>query len=255
MTRTPRRAIGNCRGATIQRMVPGRRPFPVAASIALIAGAFLGACAPAPRTGQELDRAADEALRHISVSLSADGVSLVATGAFADFGLNGGGAHQVRVRIVDRLELQLRLESDVELAFAEPPTLCLVGPYSAPDDAGLSEPCWGEPDLSGLFAAQLSNDPASHPLLRAGKPIEFSAPLNRGSTRCDYPAGQWVLELKADPLVDGSPAGARYAPDVRFDVALPDDRPLALLPTTETRYCGLATAVYREQGEPTVIEP
>ena len=79
--------------------------------------------------------------------------------------------------------------------------------------------------------------------------------LNRGTQRCDYPPGQWELELKLNPIVDGSAAGARYVPDTTFDVPISETGRLTLLPTTETRYCGLATAVFQQQGAPEVVEP
>jgi hypothetical protein len=139
------------------------------------------------------------------------------------------------------------------VSFATPLRLCLVGPDSAPDDAGLEEPCWGEPDLETLDAARLPTDGAGHPLLAAARPLTITADLRRGDVRCDYPPGRWVLEIKADPIVDGTPAGARYLPDVAVEV--PFDRSQALPVVARARYCGLASRVYREQGEPEVLGP
>ena len=103
--------------------------------------------------------------------------------------------------------------------------------------------------------AELGRDTAGHYLLTPGQPIDLDVQLGRGTQRCDYPPGKWQVELKLNPIVEGGPVGARYLPDTEFDVPIPSTGPLQLLPTTETRYCGLATAVVQQQGEPEVIEP
>ena len=187
---------------------------------------------------------------HMTVSAS-DG-TLLATGAFADFGVNGGGARQVKVRIVDSMDLALQIAADQEVVLAEPPVVCLVGPYSAPDDAGLESPCWGDPDLSALLAAKLSRNADNHYVLGM-TPVNVSTTLQRGTQRCDYPPGAWEVELKLNPV--GTGEGARYIPDTPFDVPVTTAGPLQLLPTTHTRYCGLATAVYQQQGEPDISAP
>lgn len=209
------------------------------------------ACAGGPPTSV----VTDDPFGGLHVRLSASDVGLLATGAFADFGINGGGARQVRVRIVDNLGISLRITADRPITLAEPPVVCLVGPYSAPDDAGLESPCWGAPDLSLLLTGQLARDSAGHYLLDPNTPVGLNIELSRGIERCDYPPGKWEVELKLNPIVDGSPAGARYVPDTPFDVPISETGPLTLLPTTETRYCGLATAVFQQQGEPEVVEP
>jgi hypothetical protein len=222
-------------------------------SLVLPLGILLAACSLA-LTGEQPDQR-DAVLGRIKLTPTAGDAALVATGAIADFGVNGGGARQVRVRIVDSLDVGVGITTDRDITLAEPPIICLVGPYSAPDDAGLSSPCWGQPDLTSLLLPKLAQDAAGHYLLSAGQPIELDAQLNRGTERCDYPPGRWEVELKLNPLVDGGAAGARYVPDTEFDVPLPSTGPLQLLPTTETRYCGLATAVVQQQGEPEVVEP
>jgi hypothetical protein len=214
---------------------------------ALAAGGLIGACsAAAPATPSQ------DPLSAVHVTPTVGGTSLVATGAFADFGVNGGGARQVRVRIVDSMELDLQIAADQEIVLAEAPVLCLVGPYSAPDDAGLESPCWGEPDLSALLAAELTLNADDHYVLST-TPVNVSTTLQRGTQRCDYPPGKWQVELKLNPA--GSSEGGRYIPDTTFDVPITDAGPLQLLPTTQTRYCGLATAVVQQQGEPEVVAP
>jgi hypothetical protein len=214
-------------------------------SLVVVCCLFVGCQQTAPA-------AADDPLGSVRLTPTVSDTSLVATGAFADFGVNGGGARQVRVRIIDSMDLGLHIASDHEIVLAEPPVLCLVGPYSAPDDAGLESPCWGEPDLSPLLAAKLARDSAGHYVLGT-TPIDLNTTLQRGAQRCDYPPGKWQVELKLNPV--GSSEGARYIPDTTFEVPITNTGPLQLLPTTQTRYCGLATAVVQQQGEPEVVAP
>jgi len=214
-------------------------------AFALAGAGLLAACSAAPATPSA------DPLASVHVTPTVGDTTLMATGAFADFGVNGGGARQVRVRIVDSMDLRLQITSDQEVVLAEPPFICLVGPYSAPDDAGLESPCWGEPDLGPTLTAQLAKDAAGHYVLGATA-VDVSTTLNRGSQRCDYPPGKWEVELKLKPL--GSDV-ARYVPDTTFDVPIAETGPLKLLPTTQTRYCGLATAIVQQQGEPEVIQP
>ena len=178
----------------------------------------------------------------------------MATDAIADFGIDEG-IRLVRVRIVSELRLSIRLEADHDVALAEPARLCIVGPYSAPDDAGLSDPCWGSPDPGELLAAQLESDPAGHPVLSADRPILVAASLVRGDARCDYPPGEWHVEVVLNPLIDGSPVGDLYLPYATMDVPLERADAAPLAEVLEDRYCGLASAVYREQGEPPVASP
>ena len=216
---------------------------------------WLGAaCTAAPLSPGQRDGLAEDLVSSITLTPSVGAVSLVAAGAIADFGVGSpDGVRLVRVRIVDTLELTLRLETGHDIALAEPPSLCLVGPYSAPDDAGLSDPCWGEPDLGALLAQELTVNAAGKPLLAADRPVDIAVALERGDQSCDYPTGAWLIELKLNPMVDGSPAGSRDGPGVPINVPLPAPEPLLWLPPTQTRYCGLATLVYQQQGEPQVI--
>lgn len=205
-----------------------------------------------PRSPEQREVAARELLSGIRVSATVSSSSLAAAHAIADFGLQEG-VRLVRVRIVDGLTLELRIEATRAVAFAEPPKFCLVGPFSAPDDAGLSDPCWGEPDLGVVAAGGLPRDQVGRPTFMAGAPVTLTATVERGDVRCDYPPGKWVLEIKADPMVDGTAMGARYLPEVGFEVPFATPDPLTLL--AQTRYCGLANVVYREQGEPPVVNP
>jgi hypothetical protein len=188
----------------------------------------------------------------VNVTATLTGSSLLATNAIADFGISGG-IRSVHVRIVDRLQLDVRVETARDIVLAEPPRLCLVGPYSAPDDAGLTDRCWGEPDLAALFAAKLPKDAAGRPMLAPGTPIVLTVPLQRGTARCDYPPGTWQLELTMNPLIDGSASGNREPPAVKLDVPFATAQPLTLV--TTSRYCGLAETIYQDQGEPPVATP
>jgi hypothetical protein len=226
----------------------------VLASAAVVVGAGLWACGPAPVPSPSRHAAdLDDLVAGVRVSVDVADSSLLATEAVADFGIEEG-VRMVRVRIVDELDLDIRIETTETLTLAGPPRVCLVGPYSAPDDAGLSDRCWGEPDLGGLLAQRLTTDPTGHPMLLAGQPIVLSGGLQRGTVRCDYPPGAWQLEVTLEPLLDGSSSGRIELPPVGIGVPYLVADPLRLV-LLDTRYCGLATVVFRDQGEPPVATP
>jgi hypothetical protein len=226
--------------------------------VVLVAGlglwAWTSAQAPAP-PAEKPPLTAAEVLSEVRVSATVVDHSLAATHAVADFGI-AEGVRLVRVRILDELQLELRVESGVDLALAGPPRVCLVGPYSAPDDGGLTDRCWGDPDLAGLLAAKLATDAGGHPTLDATQaPLIVAASLRRGEVRCDYPPGDWQLEVTLEPLVDGVSLGVIDLPSIALSVPADAEDPTPLPLTESRRYCGLATAVYREQGEPPVVAP
>jgi hypothetical protein len=222
--------------------------------LVLLAALALSACtAAAPESSADRLRMATEAIRGVRLSAAVIDRSLAATEAVADFAI-ADDVRLVRVRIVDDLHLKLSLDAPTSITLAEPPRVCLVGPYSAPDDAGLSDRCWGEPDLGTLVAAELPADAAGHPQLSADHPIVVDATLGRGQARCDYPPGAWTLEVTLEPLVDGASAGAIDLPTISFDVPWQTPQPIPLR-LFDSRYCGLANAVYREQGEPPIATP
>jgi hypothetical protein len=213
---------------------------------ALVGGMSLWACAAARPSSPEP--------AEVRVAATVVASSLAATDAIADFGIEGG-VRMVTVRIVDQLQMELRIETEGSLVLAGPPHVCLVGPFWAPDDAGLTDRCWGEPDLGGLLAAELATDAAGHPILDGDSPIIVVAKLRRGDVRCDYPPGDWQLEVRFEPLVNGASVGATDLSPVGFSVPAQVGNQLPLSMVKASRYCGLANVVYREQGEPPVAPP
>lgn len=224
------------------------------ALILLLGGVAIGAWAALVphRTPAQLEAVAGELVAGIHVSATVVGSSLAATEGIADFGI-GKGLRLVRVRIVDELAIELRIDAVRDVLLAELPRFCLVGPFAAPDDAGLSDRCWGEPDLAASVSARLPTDGSGNVAVHVGQPVIVAVVLHRGDVRCDYPPGKWVLEIEANPLIDGAPAGARSLPNVSLVVPWATDGPLAL--RQKTRYCGLANGPYLEQGEPSVKSP
>jgi len=236
--------------------VARRTRLAVIAALVVLAGAtlwWLSSSAP-PRSPEQRREAAQTLADEIGGAVTVTGASFVATQATADLGISGG-VHLVGVRILDELHLDLTIEARHTVALGSPLRVCLVGPYSAPDDAGLSDPCWGEPELGSLVAAQITSDASGHPQMEADPPIRLAVTLRRGDTRCDYPPGDWTLEITASPMVDGTPADPIHLAPV--GVAVPFDRASALsfLPVNETRYCGLASVIHRDQGEPPLASP
>ncbi len=231
------------------------RILTVSALIVLVFGVALwGKLGPRPLSPEEREVAAQELVSGIQVSTKVSGSSLVATKALVDF-LTADDVRLVLVRIVDGIDLEIRVETDHAVAFSEPPRFCLIGPFSAPDDGGFSSPCWGAPEIGELLAAQLPADGAGHAMFPAGRVIMLSATIRRVDRRCDYPAGRWALQVEANPLVDGTPMGVRQLAEIGFDVPYAGTGPLAFLPVSTTRYCGLANVVYKVQGEPELASP
>ncbi len=163
------------------------------------------------------------------------------------------GISLVRVRIVDTLDVGITLTSESGITLAGPPVLCLHWVDAAPDDAGLESPCWGTPDPSSEIAALMARDDGTWGLDAAGA-VAVHAQAARVSGRCDYPPGAWVLQVTLVPSVDGvaqEPTYIRAPFEVAYD---PTEVPERLGPT-ETRFCGLATEVIREQGAPPTQGP
>ncbi len=236
----------------------GLRMVLMSALIVLVSGLVLWGIASrpssVPRSAEEREVAAGELLAGIRISTSLSGATLAASKALVDF-LAENDVRLVLVRIVEDLELEIRIETDQAVRFREPPSLCLIGPYSAPDDAGYSSPCWGTPDMGALLAAQLPSDGAGHAMFPAGRAIALPATLQRGGHRCDYPPGRWLLVVEANPLVDGTPMGARQLAEIAFEIPWSNSSPLPFLPVKTVAYCGLANIVYKEQGAPQIASP
>lgn len=241
-------------------MSSNRRSLAVAAALLLLIAVvgWVSGVRLVPRSPDQRLQAGSELLDGIHVTPTVTSVALVAGGAIADDFEQG--VRLVRVRIIERLELELLIQAEHDVAFGVPPQLCLVGADSAPDDAGLENRCWGMPDLGDFLAAHLTPDAIGHPLLRGGDAILLEAVLSRGPgidnvDHCDYAPGAWVLELNAAPVVDGVHLPQMSGPVTDLEVPIPSHGPLRLLRPDQSRYCGLASRIYREQGEPAVIGP
>lgn len=207
-----------------------------------------------PRSAAQREAAARELVSGIRISTEVAGSTLAASKGLIDF-MAENDTRLVFVRIVDDLDLEVRIETDEEVTFSDPPTVCLIGPFSAPQDAGYESGCWGMPDIGELLSAELANDGAGHPKFPGGQAIVLSANTHRGGQRCDYPPGHWVLTVEANPLVDGKPMGARQIGEIGFDIPWVDSGPLPFIPVPTVAYCGSANVVYKEQGEPQIASP
>jgi hypothetical protein len=196
-------------------------------------------------------RSADELFDGITVTANVEDSSLSATQAIADFGLEEG-IRMVPVRIVEDMVLEVELAAERDVTFAAAPRLCLTGPFWNPLDAGLDDRCWGDPDVNEALRAAMPADASGAVTLRASSPVVLRVPLARGDARCDYPPGDWLLEVDAEPVLDG-------AAQPRKDIAavaltLPWDVPDALpwRDNSDTRFCSFTAAVYTRQGEPQI---
>ena len=194
---------------------------------------------------------AGELIDGITVTASVDESSLAATQAIADFGLEEG-IRMVPVRIVEDLALEVRLATPKDVVLAGAPRLCLTGPFWNPLDAGLDDRCWGDPDLAGLLSKAMPADANGRVTLRAGWPVVLQADLARGDERCDYPPGDWLLEVDAEPVVDSVTLPRQEIADVPLTVPLEEDGALAWRSNSDTRFCSFTAAVYTRQGEPEI---
>ena len=214
-------------------------------AVVVLAGVALWAwTALRPATAAEL-------IDGISVSASVDESSLGATQAIADFGIDEG-IKMVPVRIVEGLGLEVRLETPRDVTLAGAPRLCLTGPFWNPLDAGLDDRCWGDPDLARLLSDAMPADADGRVTLRAGSPVVLRVDLARGDERCDYPPGDWLLEVDAEPVVDGVTLPRQDIAQVPLTVPLEEDGALAWRSNSDTRFCSFTAAVYTRQGEPEI---
>lgn len=186
----------------------------------------------------------------LDVRVQVDEATFVATKAIADSFETG--IQLVPVRIVDGLSVTVTLQSTVDLRFAEAPLVCLHWRDAAPDDGGLESPCWGLPDPALALADQLAADDAW--AVTSGTTLRTRLRLTRGDATCDYPPGDWILRLRLVPSVEDAAPTPLYL-RIPFQV---DHDPAAVLTSvsiSDTRFCGLATEVIRDQGVPPTATP
>ena len=224
-----------------------------AAAIAAVAGVAVVALAGIALWGWSALRpvTADELFRGIDVTASVEDSSLGATQAIADFGVEQG-VRMVPVRIVEELVLELELSAARDVTFTEPPRLCLTGPFWNPLDAGLSDRCWGDPDVNDPLRAAMPADPSGTMTLRAGSPVALRVPIARGDERCDYPPGDWLLEVDAEPVIDGQGQPRRDVAKAPITIPWDVDGALRWHDNSDTRFCSFTAAVYTRQGEPQI---
>ena len=223
------------------------------ALIAVVAGLAVIALAGVALWGWSAIRpaTADELFGGIEITASVDESSLGATQAIADFGVEEG-VRMVPVRIVEDLVLDLELSAARDVTFAAPPRLCLTGPFWNPLDAGLSDRCWGDPDVNESLRAAMPPDPSGTVTLRAASPVVIQVPIARGDERCDYPPGDWLLEVDAEPVIDGQAQPRRDITKAPITIPWDVDGALPWHDNSDTRFCSFTAAVYTRQGEPPI---
>jgi hypothetical protein len=224
---------------------PLTRPRLVFGLVAVLA---IGCTAsPTPAASRDPEQVALDQVRGVTAQVEIGETSLLAAAATADFGIEEG-LRAVRIRVVDEMVITVNIGAETDVVLAEPPGLCLVGPFWNPLDAGLSDRCWGDPDLTAVSGIGTT--------LHAEEPAAFEGTIARGHERCDYAPGEWTLEVSLLPVVGGRGFGPVRIPDVIFTVPIEDpDEPLELLSPLDTRVCSYSAAVVSRQGEPEVIDP
>lgn len=228
-------------------IAPARRR----AGVLLALGITLSSCSsvsPEPSLGDP-DETALALVRGVTAEATVTDTALVAAGATADFGIEEG-LRRVVVRVIDEMHVEVVIASSADLVLAEPPGLCLVGPFWNPLDAGLSDRCWGTPDLGQVAAEAWPTDSKGRTILAAGSPVTVAAQVARGDERCDYAPGTWTLEISVRPVVGDAAFGPIRTPDVQVRVPFDAEEALDLLPRSDVRMCSYPAAVVNRQGEP-----
>ena len=233
--------------------MPASRRFGVLLTVAITISACASA-SPGPSLGDPEEVALDLVRGVTAEARVTTDAPLVAAAATADFGIEEG-LRRVVIRVVDEMAVEVVIVSEDDLVLAEPPSLCLVGPFWNPLDAGLSDRCWGAPDLTAVAADQVPTDPDGRTVLAAGEPAAVEATIARGTERCDYAPGEWTLEITLRPVVGEEAFGPIRIPDVVLDVPYDAAEPLELLPILDTRVCSYPAAVVNRQGEPELTAP
>ena len=103
-----------------------------------------------------------------------------------------------------------------------------------------------------MLASRLTHDADGHLVLPGKTPIEVHATIERGTERCDYPPGDWQLEVAVEPLIDGERSACVYRPDVALHVSFGGGAPLEYAISRDTRLCSYADAILGRQGEPVI---
>ncbi len=235
-----------------------RRIAGLLVALAIVGMAALGARLLAdrsrqPPTADDPAAIARELAGHVRVEARVSDSSNGVIRASADFGIEEG-VRAVPVRIVEDLILRLTITTDRDIVFDTPPRVCLVGPFWNPLDAGLSDRCWGEPDLGRMVTDALRRDDGAL-RLEAGDRMSLDATIERGTERCDYAPGEWRLQIDAELRLGETALPRVDVVDIPLDLPLePVGTVLPFHPNNETRPCSYIAAVYTRQGEP-LFEP
>ena len=232
-----------------RRRVAGLLVALVIAGVAALGAALLVDRSHTPAVADDPAAIARELAGHLRVEARVADSSNGVIRASADFGIEEG-VRAVPVRIVEDLELRLTITSDREIVFATPPRVCLVGPFWNPLDAGLSDRCWGEPDLGRMVAEGLRRDDGEL-RVESGDRMSLDATIERGTERCDYAPGEWRLQIDAELRLGATALPRVDVVDIPLDLPLePVGTVLPFHPNSETRPCSYVAAVYTRQGEP-----
>ena len=180
----------------------------------VIAALVAGFAANAFEGVQAASNAADEEAMSARLSgLSIDLNLVSAETRLAKVEANIGSGDLVDVEVVERLSLELVMEStaDVELAEVRAclrtalPTrdpaigsLELLRPFASTDQA--TELCWDHLDLEAALDQVLGQGSDGVLHVVAGDRRSVSVTLERDEASCDYPAGPWTLEVFVLPL-------------------------------------------------------
>jgi hypothetical protein len=122
-------------------------------------------------------------------------------------------ARGYRIRVLDRLRLELAISSEADVELQNPPYICFHSQFAGP--AG-DHACWNGELMRDRVAAALAGPNPGTPMLHAGRPLRLELDLARQTARCDFPSGRWTLEVTG-VAKDGTPIVRQVAVEVPLD--------------------------------------
>jgi hypothetical protein len=218
---------------------PGRRDWARAGGTVALLVLLWGGLALAFGAARETAalRAAEEA--RASAALNA---AITIEARVHDVRVGTAVASGYRIRVLDRLRLELTVSSGADVELQHSLSICFYSQFAGPAS---DHACWNRELMRDRVAAALAGPSPGTLMLHAGRPIRLELDLARQGG-CDFPPGRWTLEVFG-AAKDGTGISDQLTVDVPLDGT--DGRLVGTLDAL--RLCNLdAEGVHTVQGEP-----